>query len=160
MCMTTTGPQIWECEHAIEVNASPEAIWALFQDVAGWTRWNAGIDRIELNGPFAAGTTFDMTPPGQETLRTRLVEVIENVGFLDETVVGDLRIFVDHRIEVLGRNQCRVVYSLEAFGPSCDEVGPLVSADFPQVLGALSALAYTPVEDNLCAGCVEGWFEA
>ena len=99
--MKAFGPQVWECEHAIEVHASPEAIWAFFEDVAGWSRWNPGIERIELNGPFAAGSTFEMTPPGQASLTSRLVEVRENVSFLDETVVGDLRVFVDHRIEPL-----------------------------------------------------------
>ena len=132
---------VWEIEHSTETKASPEAVWALFKNVAGWKRWNAGIEEIQLRGPFQAETEFMMKPPGQESLTSRLVEVCENVGFLDETCVGDLKIYVDHRIEPIAADKTRIVYSLEAFGPSCDEIGPLVSADFPQVLKALATLA-------------------
>ena len=133
--------QVWEIEHDIETKASPEAIWTLFRDVPGWNRWNAGIERIEIRGPFEAGTKFVMTPPGQEPLTTRLVEVRNNAGFVDETCVGDLRVFVDHRIEPMSSGRTRVVFSLEAFGAACDEIGPQVSADFPEVLKALVSLA-------------------
>jgi hypothetical protein len=138
---------VWENEHSIEVNASAEAIWALFSDVAGWKRWNAGIETIELHGHFAAGTEFTMKPPGQDALVTLLVEVTENAGFLDKTCVGDLSVYVDHRIAILAPHRCRVTYSIEAFGPSCEEIGPLVSADFPEVLKALAAV----VEREACS---------
>ena len=138
---------VWEGEHSIEINASAEAIWALFKDVAGWKRWNAGIETIELHGPFAAGTEFTMKPPGQDALTTQLVEVTENSGFLDKTCVGELSVFVDHRIVAIASGRCRVTYSTEAFGPSCDEIGPMVSADFPEVLKALA----TMVECEACS---------
>ena len=138
---------VWESEHSIEINASSGAIWALFRDVAGWKRWNAGIEAIELHGPFAAGTEFTMKPPGQDALLTQLVEVTENSGFLDKTCVGELSVFVDHRIEAIAPRRCRVTYSIEAFGPSCDEIGPMISADFPEVLKALAAV----VECEACS---------
>jgi Polyketide cyclase / dehydrase and lipid transport len=139
--MKPLKPEVWDCEHEIEVNAAPEVIWSFFRDVAGWTRWNAGIEKIEIRGPFEADTEFVMTPPGQDALLTRLVEVRENAGFVDETQVGELSIFVDHRIEVIEPGRSRVVYALEAFGPGCEEIGAAVSADFPEVLRALAALA-------------------
>lgn len=139
--MKHDDPPVWECEHEIVVNAGPETIWRLLEDVAGWPQWNAGIARIEIDGPFTAGTRFVMTPPGQEPLTTRLVEVRENAGFVDETRVGELRIFVDHQLEPLERNRTRMVFSLEAFGAGCEIVGPGVAADFPDVLKALAARA-------------------
>ena len=49
-----------------------------------------------------------------------------------------------HRIEALGGRK-RVVYALEISGPEADtlgpQIGPEISADFPQVLAALVALA-------------------
>lgn len=138
--------EVWECEHEIEVNASPDVIWALFRDVAGWPQWNAGIAKIEINGPFEAGTQFVMTPTSQEPVMTRLVEVRENVSFLDETRIGALTIYVDHRIEGIEPGRSRVVFGLEAFGPAGDKIGPAVSADFPDVLKALASVAE-------CAAC-------
>ncbi len=135
--MRVAKPEVWEVEYAIETTAPAAAIWALFSDVAGWKRWNAGVESVVLQGRFAAGNSFVMTTPGGERFTTRLVEVTENVGFLDETCIGDLRIFVDHRIEVQGNGRTRVRYCLEVFGPGGEEVGRAVSADFPDVLKAL-----------------------
>ena len=131
----------WQTEHRLQTNAAPERIWALFQDVPGWKRWNAGIEQIELEGPFATGTWFSMTPPGQEVLRSQLIDVRDGEHFVDETRVGDLRVTVTHRIERVAADVTRVVYAVEAEGPGAAEIGPAVAADFPEVLAALAALA-------------------
>ena len=96
--MTTTS-ETWSAQHSIETTATPEVLWGIFRDVPAWKAWNAGIERIELEGPFAEGTWFTMTPTGQDPLRSRLLEVRENERFVDETRVGDLVVTVAHRIE-------------------------------------------------------------
>jgi len=132
---------VWQTEHTIHTKAAPEQIWAIFQDVSGWKRWNAGIEQVEIEGPFATGTWFSMTPPGQEALRTKLIDVRESERFVDETQVGGLVITVTHRIERMATNVTRVVYAVEAKGPGAAEIGPAIAADFPEVLAALVELA-------------------
>jgi hypothetical protein len=136
-----TNSNLWRGEHSIETSASKEAIWRLFSDVNGWKRWNAGIERIEMKAPFAVGSEFFMQPPGQDGFISKLIWVVPNAGFTDETRVGDLTVRVEHRIERVSENLRRVVYAIEAQGPGCEEIGPAVSADFPDVLRALVALA-------------------
>jgi hypothetical protein len=136
--MTTST---WSTEHSIETTAPAETIWGIFRDVAGWKAWNAGIEHIELEGPFADGTWFTMKPPGQDALRSRLVDVRENERFVDETRVDDLVVRVAHRIERLGAGRTRVVYALEAEGPGASEIGPAIASDFPEVLAALAERA-------------------
>ena len=34
---------MWKHEESIVTSASPARIWALFADVPGWKKWNAGI---------------------------------------------------------------------------------------------------------------------
>ena len=131
----------WRTEYAIETTASPETIWSIFRDVPGWKNWNAGIEQIDIDGPFASGTWFTMTPPGEEALRSQLIDVRENAWFIDETRVGDLAIKVAHRIEPLGPARTRIVYAVDAQGPQAAEIGPAVSADFPEVLASLAKLA-------------------
>ena len=131
----------WQTQFSIETAASPEAVWALFRDVQGWPRWNAGIETIALEGPFAAGTSFLMKPPGQDALRSTLTEVRENECFVDETQIGDLVITVEHRIEPLSPSRTRITYCVDARGSGAAEIGPMVSADFPEVLAALVAAA-------------------
>ena len=132
---------MWTDTASIVTTASPQALWRLFEDVAGWTRWNAGIERIALNGPFATGSTFDMQPPGMEAFRSTLREVKTNAGFVDETVLEDTRFLVSHELQPLAEGGTRVVYAIRVEGPEAATLGPLVTADFPEVLAALKALA-------------------
>jgi hypothetical protein len=137
----TSTENVWRIEHSIETAASPEAVWGIFRDVSGWKRWNAGIERIHLEGPFADGSWLEMKPPGQDAFRSKLVEVRENESFVDETRIGDLVVAVAHRIEALGTRGTRVTYAVEATGPGASDIGPAVASDFPEVLAALAAIA-------------------
>jgi hypothetical protein len=136
-----TEQQVWRGEYGIETSAPAEIIWRIFRDVPGWKTWNAGIEHIEIEGPFAAGTWFTMKPPGEDSLRSRLVEARENACFVDETRVGDLAITVAHRIESLGAGRTRIVYAVEAIGLDAPEIAPAVASDFPEVLASLAKLA-------------------
>ena len=131
----------WHKEYSIETTASAEVIWSLFRDVPGWKRWNTGIESIELEGPFADGTWFTMKPPGQDAFRSRLLDVRQNEGFVDETRMGDLVVQVAHRIQLIAPGRTRVVYSVQASGTDAPEIGAAISSDFPDVLAALAAQA-------------------
>lgn len=133
--------QVWRGEYGIETSATADIIWSIFRDVPGWKTWNAGIEHVDIDGPFSTGTWFTMKPPGEDPLRSRLVEVRENERFVDETRIGHLAITVAHRIESLGAGRTRIVYAVEASGPDASEIGPAVASDFPQVLAALAKLA-------------------
>ena len=132
---------MWTDTASIVTTASPQALWRLFEDVAGWTRWNAGIARIALHGPFASGSTFDMQPPGMEAFTSKLHDVRPNAGFVDETVLDGTRFLVSHELQSLSSGGTRVTYTARVEGPEAETLGPLVTADFPEVLAALKALA-------------------
>ena len=66
---------MWVGEASIDVTPGIGRLWALFTDVEGWTRWNAGIERIELRGPFADETQFLMQPPGIKPFTSQLRNV-------------------------------------------------------------------------------------
>jgi hypothetical protein len=132
---------MWTTEHAIETTASPEAIWRVWADVPRWGEWNPDIERIELEGLFAAGSTITMTPRGQEPIELRIAEAVEPERFVDEADLGDVVVRTTHRAERLEHDRLRVVYRMEISGPAADtvgpELGPAISADFPDVLAAL-----------------------
>lgn len=134
---------IWRNEYAIETSAAAETIWTIFCDIPAWRTWNAGIEQIDIDGSFAAGTWFTMKPPGEEALRSQLIDVRENACFVDETRVGELVIRVAHRIESVGPARTRIVYAVDAQGPQASEIGPAVASDFPEVLASLARLAET-----------------
>jgi uncharacterized protein YndB with AHSA1/START domain len=133
---------MWTNEQSIETAASPEAIWRLWSDVAGWPEWNADIEHIEISGPFAAGSAISMTPIGQDPVELRIAEAVEPDLFVDEANLGHIVVRTTHRIERLEGNRSRVTYRMEISGPAADsvgpELGPQISADFPQTLAALA----------------------
>ena len=132
---------MWANEHSFETSAAPEAIWRLWADVAGWPAWNGDIERIELVGPFAAGSKIVMTPIGQEPVELRITEAVEPERFVDEAELGEIVVRTVHRIERLDGERARVTYRMEITGPAADtlgpQIGPEISGDFPQTLAAL-----------------------
>jgi hypothetical protein len=136
---------MWKTEHSIETTAQPEDVWRLWEDVPGWPRWNSDIERIELVGPFAAGGRIVMTPFDAEPIDLRIADAVENEHFVDEADLGDVLVRTDHRVERLDSERARVTYRMEITGPAADslgpQIGPEISADFPQALSALVARA-------------------
>ncbi|MEP6909532.1 MAG: SRPBCC family protein [Actinomycetota bacterium] len=132
---------MWANEHSIETSASPETIWRLWSDVPEWPEWNGDIERIELHGPFASGSRIVMTPIGEEPIELRIAEAVEAELFVDEADLGEIVVRTTHRVEPLDGDRARVTYRMEITGPAADtlgaEIGPEISADFPQTLVAL-----------------------
>ena len=132
---------MWQTEHSIETSAAPEAIWRLWADVDGWPEWNGDIERIELDGPFAAGGRIVMTPSGQEPIELRIAEAVEPEVFVDEADLGEIVVRTIHRVQPADGERARVTYRMEITGPAADtlgpQIGPEISGDFPQTLAAL-----------------------
>lgn len=132
---------MWEYEYAIETEAAPSALWRFWSDIAGWPTWNDGIEKIEVDGPLEPGTTFRMTPPGEEPVRMRIAEVEPGLSFVDEFDAGEFVVRTVHRLEPRPGGGTRIVYRTEFAGPAADQVGPQlgpqITADFPDVLAAL-----------------------
>jgi uncharacterized protein YndB with AHSA1/START domain len=136
---------MWVTEHSVETTAAPEAIWREWSDVDRWPEWNGDIERIELDGPFAAGTRITMTPIGDEPVELRIAEAVEPELFVDEADFGEIVVRTTHLVEPLEQGRARVTYRMEITGPAADtlgpQVGPEISRDFPEVLAALVARA-------------------
>ncbi|MFG2972820.1 SRPBCC family protein [Streptomyces sp. NPDC048331] len=136
---------MWEYEHSIETDATAEAIWRLWADVANWGAWNAEIQKIEIDGPFATGTRITMTPPGADPIPLRLTEVIEGELFVDEARFDGLLLRTVHRIDPIGQDRIRVVYRMEITGEGADvigpQIGPGITADWPDTMAALAESA-------------------
>ena len=132
---------MWDTEHSIETTAAPEAIWQQWADVRGWPSWNGDIERIELHGPFAAGSRIVMTLIGEEPVELRIAEAVEPELFVDEADMGEIVVQTTHRVERLDGEGTRITYRMEITGLAADtlgpQIGPEISGDFPQVLAAL-----------------------
>ncbi len=138
---------MWTYEYSLETAAEPARIFEIFRDVSRWQEWNSGVARIDLDGPFGTGTTGVMTMPDQGSLSFRLSWVEEGRGFEDETEIpgSDVLVRVRHSLVPLDGGGTRITYRATVEGPAADalgpEIGPAVTADFPQVVAALVARA-------------------
>jgi polyketide cyclase/dehydrase/lipid transport protein len=143
---------MWTTEYNIETSALPEQVWPLWADVPGWPEWNGDIERIELDGPFSAGGRIVMTPIGKEAIELRIAEAREPELFVDEADLGDIIVRTTHRVERLGDERSRMTYRMEITGPAADtlgpQLGPAISADFPDTLAALVARAEARSTDS------------
>jgi len=136
---------MWAYEHSIETTAAPETLWRHWSDMATWPQWNEGIEAIDVEGPFEVGTTFTMTPPENEPIRMRLAEIEPGKSFTDEMDGGDFVVRTEHRLEPAAAGLTRIIYRTEITGEAADhigpELGPEITADFPEVLAALAKRA-------------------
>src|SRR3984893_4431422 len=85
---------MWTYENSIETAASAEAIFEILRDVSRWHEWNQGVERIDLDGPFATGTAGVMVIPDQGSLSFRLAWVGQARGLEDETEIPDAEVVV------------------------------------------------------------------
>jgi polyketide cyclase/dehydrase/lipid transport protein len=142
---------MWTYEHSLETVAGAETIFEIIRDVGGWPEWNQGVERIDLDGPFATGTTGVMVIPDQGSLSFRLAWVGEGRGFEDETEIpgAEVVVRVRHSLEPLAGGGTRITYRATVEGAAAEvlgpEIGPAVSADFPEVMAALAARAEASV---------------
>jgi uncharacterized protein YndB with AHSA1/START domain len=136
---------MWDYEYSVETSAPAATLWQRWTEMAAWPDWNAGIGEIRVDGPFAVGTTFTMKPPDGDAVQMTLTEIVPGERFTDVMDAGDFVVTTVHRLEPVAAGRTRVVYRTEITGPAADQVGPelgpAITADFPDVLAALVAVA-------------------
>jgi hypothetical protein len=140
ICANIEEAVMWEYEYRVETSAASDVVWRHWADMASWPEWNGGIATIEVDGPFAVGTRFVMTPPEGEAVPLQLVDIEDGRSFTDQLDGGDFVVRTTHRLEPRPGGTW-LVYRTEITGPAADELGPelgpQITADFPEVLAAL-----------------------
>jgi uncharacterized protein YndB with AHSA1/START domain len=135
---------MWSIEVTGQSTASPDKVFAVLAAPEQWSEWNAGVMRIEMHGPFAAGTSAVMVLPDSTALPFTFAWVEPNKGFEDVTEVPDAGVVVRVRHELSPSGAgTRITYRCEVDGPDdvAAEVGSVVSGDFDAVIAGLAARA-------------------
>lgn len=124
---------------------APDAIWAALRAWQTGAVPAPGGDRFELHGPFAVGSVMAVTPPGQGTLQSTIVELAENEAYAYETSFNGLTLLSRHTLRQLDDGGTQVSRSLAISGPRAAEagpdLGPKISEDFPSDTEELIAFA-------------------
>ena len=136
---------MWTTEYSAESAAAPNAIWAALRDLHSGIRLSGRSDSFELHGPFQKGTEISVTPQGQGTFRSTIVELTEPEVYADQTEFGELTLLFRHTLTPLPGGGTRVTHRLEIDGLGADQVapelGPQISEDFPVAMNDLFTAA-------------------
>lgn len=120
------------------------SVWSALEALHKGTATYDGADRFELHGPFAAGSDVDVTPVGQQTFRSTIIELDAPHLYADRTEYEGLILTFRHRLAETATGTT-VTHELEIDGPGADEVGPelgpQISSDFGESLESLFGLA-------------------
>ena len=126
---------MWSTEHTAHTPLSAGEVWAALRALHEGRLTYEGCDEFVLHGPFAVGTRVSVTPEGQETFDSTIVDLVEGTTYADETVFDDLVLRFRHTL-VAESDGTSVTHRLEIDGTSADEVGPelgpQISGDFPE----------------------------
>ena len=136
---------MWSTEYSTETGLAAPAIWAALSDLHHGVALDGNSDRFELHGPFAVGTELTVTPQGQGSFRSTITELTENSVYADRTEFGGLILTFRHTLAPLAGGGTRVTHELMIDGDDAGtmgpELGPQISADFPEAMNALLAAA-------------------
>lgn len=122
---------MWTNEYTATSPLPAAAIWNALKAVHEGRITYEGCDHFELHGPFAKGSRVSVTPVGQGTFESTIVDLVENVTYADETMFGDTNLLFRHILTPVDGGT-RVTHRLEISGPSAAEVGPELG---PQISG-------------------------
>jgi hypothetical protein len=119
-------------------------VWVALRDIHTGATSTPGGDIFEIHGPFQVGTELSVTPQGQDTFRSEIIELVEDERYADKTKYGDISLTFRHTLVPL-QTGTRVTHELVIDGAAADqigpELGPQISEDFPATMQSLFDVA-------------------
>jgi hypothetical protein len=136
---------MWTTQHSSGTTAPASAVWSALRDLHSGTPLGPSSDRFELHGPFAVGTSITVTPQGQDSMTSEIVELEPERVYADRTVFGDLALTFRHTLTPRQDGGTDVTHILEIEGQGAEaigpELGPQIAGDFPEAMDELLAAA-------------------
>jgi uncharacterized protein YndB with AHSA1/START domain len=134
-----------EYEYSLDADVAAEAVYALYSDVSTWPSWDGGVEKVTVDGPFAAGTTGTFTPTGGDPLRFTIVSAEPGRGFVDEFPLPGAMLRGTHTLTPLAGGRTRITHRMQLEGPAAAELAPElmpgVTDDIPVTVASLARRA-------------------
>lgn len=126
--------------------APADKVWKVWSDTSTWGEWNPNVSTMELQGPFASGSTAIMHTKAGQHHKMLIVDVQPGRSFVLETsVIPGTTFRFNCRVEPIGA-ETKVSQTVEVKGPLGflgGMLGPGVSKDFGTLLSNLAKKAET-----------------
>jgi len=99
-----------------EIRAKPRQVFELYQDAAGWNRWDPEVAEAALPRGLAPGSTGWLKPIAGPRTRIRVIEVTQDRSFLVESRLPLCRMRFGHEVSERSDGS-EVVHWVEFTGP-------------------------------------------
>ncbi|MEV5433099.1 SRPBCC family protein [Streptomyces sp. NPDC052701] len=115
---------MWQHAYSADAGLAPEAIWTQYASTGTWPTWNAGMVKLDLEGPFETGSTGRVASEGQPPASSTLSDVTEGEGFtIDVQLTDELTSRSDCRVTALPGGGSRITHTVEFTGPGSEQMG-------------------------------------
>ena len=88
---------MWKAEFTKSAQATPEALWERWTDVANWPEQDESLQSASINGPFAVGSIITLKPKGSPTVKVQLIEVTKLKSFSSTGQLPLAKLQFDHK---------------------------------------------------------------
>ena len=124
--------------------APADKVWKVWSDTSTWGDWNPNVSTMELQGPFASGSTAVMNTKAGQHHKMKLIDVQPGRSFvLGTSVIPGTTFYFNCRVEPVGA-ETKISQTVEVKGPLGflgGMLGPGVSKDFGTLLSNLAKKA-------------------
>jgi uncharacterized protein YndB with AHSA1/START domain len=115
-------------EKSVEIDASPERVWAVMADVERWPEWTRSMSRVELTSgrPLGSGSEARVKQPRMPAMRWRVTDYQPGVNFTWETRSPGAKTVASHRIAPRPGGGSTVTLVLDQTGPLAAVISPFI----------------------------------
>ena len=116
-------------EMTVEIEASPDKVWAILADVERWPEWSASMANVErLNGePLALGARVRVKQPRMPTLVWKVTELDPGQSFSWQSDSTGVTTVGSHVVKATANNRVTVTLGIHQSGPLAPVIGLLTS---------------------------------
>jgi hypothetical protein len=133
-----------QIEHRIAVEAPPETIFRIYEDVKNWHIWDPDTKQATLDGPFQVGSRGRLVPTKGNAVPMVLTHAVPGRSFTVESKIPFFRMVFEHELEPK-QGSTEVIHRVTFTGLLTLVLGPMLSKQLntglPVTLTRLKALA-------------------
>ncbi len=107
---------MFEAVHSDRVSAEAADVWELWADPQRWPDWNEQIERVEVEGELALGSSARVKFRRGGTVKFEVVELEPRRLFVDEARFPGARLGHEHRLDA-GESSVEITHRLYIEGP-------------------------------------------
>jgi hypothetical protein len=107
----------WSTESTQLSAGSRQRVWSLWEDGAGWSRWNPTIAEGSMDGPIVEGTTGKVTHVKGRKSTFVIRDVTSGTGFTAESTLPAARLRIEHEVSDVPGGGSRVTQRAVLVGP-------------------------------------------